>query len=72
MGLGSVAYCFQVTVTFTVTPGNILSILLEVGIPNFVCGYILRLQSLAYCFWVTGAYVYFKRHTFLKILGVYL
>ena len=26
----------------------------EVGVQNLVCGYILRLRSVAYCFWVTS------------------
>ena len=32
---------------------NISPILFEVGFPNFVCGHILGLQSVAYCFGVT-------------------
>ena len=52
LGCQSVPYCFEVTLSLT---SGTSPILLEVGIPNLVCGYILGLQSVTNCLYVTVA-----------------
>ena len=46
LGCQSDPYCFVVTLTLTSGTSHII---LEVGIPNLVCGYILGLQSVTHC-----------------------